>query len=81
MLKRDPDPLIEDMIDALRKIELYAGGFDHPPFLQDEKTIDAVVRNLEVLGEAARQVPEDFAAQHSLVFSPKTGSNMVREIR
>jgi hypothetical protein len=29
MLKRDPDLLTEDMREALRKIELYAAGFDH----------------------------------------------------
>ena len=37
---------------------------DHSAFLQDEKTVDAVVRNLEVLGEAARQIPDEFAAGH-----------------
>jgi uncharacterized protein with HEPN domain len=64
MPKRDPELLVEDMLEALRKIEQYIAGMDHSAFLQDEKTIDAVVRNLEVLGEAARQVPDDFAVSH-----------------
>jgi uncharacterized protein with HEPN domain len=64
MPKRDPDLLIEDMIEALRKIDLYTSGIDHDRFLKDEKTIDAVVRNLEVLGEAARLLPDDFIVQH-----------------
>jgi len=67
MPKRDPDLLVVDMLEALRKIELYTAGMDHSSFLQDEKTIDAVVRNLEVLGEAARQVPDDFVAGHRSV--------------
>ena len=65
MPKRDPDLLVQDMLDCLRKIEFYTAGMDHAAFLDDVKTIDAVVRNLEVLGEAARQVPDDFASRHS----------------
>ena len=64
MPKRDPDLLVEDMLEALRKIERYTAGIDHSTFLQDDKTIDAVVRNLEVLGEASRQVPDAFTARH-----------------
>jgi len=64
MPKRDPDLLLQDMLGAIHKIEKYTAGIDRESFLQDEKTIDAVVRNLEVLGEAARQLPEDFAARY-----------------
>lgn len=64
MPKRDAELLVEDMLDALRKIDSYTAGMDHSAFLRDEKTVDAVVRNLEVLGEAARQIPDEFAAGH-----------------
>lgn len=37
-------------------------GFDD--FINDDKTIDAVVRNFEIIGEAANRVPEDFKANH-----------------
>ena len=57
MPKRDSDLLIQDMLVAARKIEFYIAGMEHQAFLSDEKTVDAVVRNLEVLGEAARQLP------------------------
>ena len=67
MPKRDAELLVEDMLEALRKIDLYIGGMDHSAFLRDEKTIDAVVRNLEVLGEAARQIPDDYVISHSHV--------------
>jgi uncharacterized protein with HEPN domain len=65
MPKRHPDLLIEDMRTAIQKIERYTSGMDQQLFRQDEKTIDAVVRNLEVLGEATRQMPEDFTTRHS----------------
>ena len=64
MPKRDAELLIEDMFEAINKIERYTAGFDQEAFLQDEKTIDAVARNLEVLGEATRQMPDDFMDQH-----------------
>ena len=64
MPKRDPDLLVQDMLEAARKIELYIAGLDRASFLRDGKTIDAVVRNLEVLGEAARQLPGDFTSRH-----------------
>ena len=64
MPKRDPDLLVLDMLEAARKIELYTAGLDYPEFFSDEKTIDAVARNLEVLGAAARQLPSDFTLRH-----------------
>src|SRR3954468_22805313 len=65
MPKRDSDLLIEDMLAAICKIERYTSGMDEELlFRQDEKTVDAVVRNLEILGEATRQMPEDFMALH-----------------
>jgi uncharacterized protein with HEPN domain len=64
MPKRDPDLLLEDMLAAVQKIERYIAGMDQEAFLHDEKTLDAVARNLEILGEAAKQLPEDFLAQH-----------------
>ena len=47
MPKRDPDLLIEDILAAIQKIERYTAGMDQEIFRQDEKTVDAVVRNLE----------------------------------
>jgi hypothetical protein len=64
MPRRDPDLLIEDILTAIGKIERYTTGMDQGQFQQDEKTLDAVVRNLEIVGEAARQLPEEFAAQY-----------------
>jgi len=64
MPKRDVALLLEDVLAAIGKIERYTAGLGREGFLADEKTIDAVVRNLEIIGEAARQVPDDFAAAH-----------------
>ena len=47
-------------LTAIDKIGRFTAGINHEMFLQDEKTIDAVVRNIEVIGEAVRQLPADF---------------------
>ncbi|HEY2738031.1 MAG TPA: DUF86 domain-containing protein [Thermoanaerobaculia bacterium] len=64
MPKRDADLLVEDILEALRKINLYTAGMGQEEFRQDPKTIDAVIRNLEILGEAARQLPAEFIVRH-----------------
>ena len=60
MSKRDPHILLEDMHTAIGKIEHYTAGLTKDEFVADDKTVDAVVRNREIIGEAVRQLPEDF---------------------
>ena len=52
MSDRPTDFHIEDMWDAIEKIERYTVGLDHDAFVADEKSVDAVVRNLELIGES-----------------------------
>jgi len=58
---------IEDMLDAIDAIEEFVSGMDFEGFRTDRKTVDAVVRNLEVIGEAARHVPEDVREKYGSV--------------
>jgi uncharacterized protein with HEPN domain len=60
MSKREIKLLLEDMLDAALKIKRYTRGFDFDQFLNDDKTIDAVVRNFEVIGEAANRIDPVF---------------------
>ena len=57
--------LVEDMLDALGKIDRYTTGMTEDAFQEDAKTIDAVVRNLEIIGEAANRLPKDFINERS----------------
>ena len=58
MPRRDARFRIEDMRDAVARILTYAAGLSFDEFAADQKTVDAVVRNFEVLGEAARHVDD-----------------------
>lgn len=67
MSKRDPKLLVADIIDAAGKIKKYTSGFTYEMFIEDSKTLDAVIRNFEVIGEAANQLPEDFKDKHTAI--------------
>jgi uncharacterized protein with HEPN domain len=60
MSKRDTLLLLDDMLQSAQKIKRYTNDLDFDSFLSDDKTIDAVVRNFEVIGEAANRVDPDF---------------------
>jgi uncharacterized protein with HEPN domain len=64
MSKREPGLLLDDVRAACGKIGRYLAGLDQAGFLADEKTIDAVVRNLEIVGEAVKQLPGKFKERH-----------------
>ena len=67
MSKRPEKLLIEDILESIEKIEWYVSGFSADSFMHDEKTVDAVVRNLEIIGEAANRLPTQFKDLHSTI--------------
>ena len=48
---------IDDICEAVERIASYAGNLSRDEFMNDVRTIDAVIRNLEILGEAAKHIP------------------------
>lgn len=57
-MSRDEASRIADMIEACARIQEYSAGLDREGLRADRKTVDAVLRNLAVLGEAAKRVPD-----------------------
>lgn len=55
---RDVEVYLDDVLRAIRSIETYVAGMTFAVFSADQKTQDAVVRNLEVIGEAVKRVPD-----------------------
>ena len=55
---------IDDIIEAIDKIERYTRGIDFDKWQQDEKTVDAVIRNIEVIGEASTHLPIEIQEQY-----------------
>jgi uncharacterized protein with HEPN domain len=67
MSSREPRLLIEDILDSANKILDYTKGLSFEDFTKDSKTIDAVVRNFEIIGEACSRLPENFKEEHSFL--------------
>lgn len=64
MSKREPKLLLSDIRDSIEKIKSYTEGHSFDTFIEDSKTLDAVIRNFEIIGEAANRLPEDFKDAH-----------------
>lgn len=64
MNKRNYVMYLEDMIDCMGKIEQYVGELSYQEFTKNSLVIDAVIRNLEVIGEASKSIPEEIAGYY-----------------
>jgi uncharacterized protein with HEPN domain len=59
MSRREPALLLTDICESIEKIKSYISGLTYQEFIDDNKTVDAVVRNFEIIGEAANRLPEE----------------------
>ncbi len=62
--RRDTLLLLDDMLQSAQKIKRYTTNLNFDTFLSDDKTKDAVVRNFEIIGEAANRIHQDFRNKH-----------------
>lgn len=64
MSKRDPKLFVQDMLESIAKIEQWTKFLSLESFKRDPLVVDAVVRNLEVIGEASKHIPEELRSQY-----------------
>jgi uncharacterized protein with HEPN domain len=62
-MRRDDD-YREDILIAARAIATYVAGLSEASLAADPRTRDAIIRQLEIIGEAARQLSDEFKAEH-----------------
>jgi uncharacterized protein with HEPN domain len=55
---------LDDIVDSLELISEYVKGMDYSSWKKDRKTIDAVIHNIEIIGEAATHIPEEIQEQN-----------------
>lgn len=63
--ERDNILYLEDIILAMDRIQEYTSGMDFVNFKRDRKTVDAVIRNFEVIGEASKNLSKDIKDNYS----------------
>ncbi len=64
MSKRGDTEFLSDISEAIRRIEIYTKDIDYENFLEDIKTQDSVIRNLEIIGEPIKNISDDFKDKH-----------------
>lgn len=63
-MKRKSSFYIKDILDAIDKIEQFTSGMDYLGFANDDKTSSAVIRKIEVIGEAVKQLSSEIKERH-----------------
>lgn len=62
-MSRDEIMYLQDIAQSCEKILQFTAGFTQSDLVRDEKTYDAVVRNLEIIGEAAKNISDELRKQ------------------
>ena len=61
--RRDIAYYLEDALTAMDKAEAFVSDMSYEQFAEDDKTVFAVVRSIEIIGEAVKHIPQDFRGQ------------------
>jgi uncharacterized protein with HEPN domain len=61
---RDYRLYLKDILDSVLKIEKFVKGMRYKKFLKDDKTSSAVVRKLEIIGEASKNIPKEIKSRY-----------------
>ncbi len=67
MRSRNYSLFLDDIRHSCEKVIVYTSGMTKDVFLADEKTYDAVLRHLTIIGEAVKQIPPEIREQHPAV--------------
>jgi uncharacterized protein with HEPN domain len=63
-MKRSYILYLDDILKSIEKIESFVEGYDFEMFKSDDKTVSACVREIEVIGEATKQLPKEITEQY-----------------
>jgi uncharacterized protein with HEPN domain len=66
-MKRDPSLFIDDILESIALIQQYTDSVNKTAFLKDRQMQDAVIRRLEIVGEAVKNIPVTFKKKHASI--------------
>jgi uncharacterized protein with HEPN domain len=69
-MSRDWRLYLKDILYSCEKVRRFTSGMTQDSFLADERTVDAVVRNLEIIGVAAKRIPDEIRVQMASIEWP-----------
>ena len=67
MSKRDVRLFVKDILDSIAKVEKWTKNTSYEQFSEDSLVQDAVVRNLEIISEAAKNIPENLRKKYTTI--------------
>lgn len=63
-MMKDPQVFLQHIIECIKNIEIDTKNYDAEKFIRIRRTQDAVLRNLEIMGEAVKNLPDDLKREH-----------------
>lgn len=66
-MSRDYRVYLDDMLESVQKVDSYLNGISFEAFENDSMRIDAVVHNLQIVGEAAGKIPDEIRSKYPQV--------------
>ena len=63
-MSRDPKLFLRDIVESAQHIQSFVKGLSYDEFIKDEKTSSAVIRKFEIIGEAAKNIPDTLKAKY-----------------
>lgn len=66
-MKKDAQIFLEHVLESIKKIEDFTRGVSKGKFEKDIKLQDAIIRRLEIIGEAVKNIPADFRGKYSQI--------------
>lgn len=66
-MKKDPSIFLKHILESIDAIEEYLEQVDEEEFYTSREKQDLIIRRLEIIGEAAKNIPEDFRKQHNTI--------------
>ncbi len=61
---RDISLYLQDILEAMLALEMFVEGMSFEEFKEDDKTTSAVIRKFEIIGEASKQIPDEFRVKY-----------------
>ena len=71
-MPKPPEKFFQHMVLAIDEIEQFISGYSYKQFTGDNKTISAVIRQLEIIGEAAGRIPKDLVSDSPIAWDKIT---------
>ncbi len=63
-MTRDWGDYLDDILESISEVKTFTRGHTYTSFIKDRRTVNAVIRSLEVMGEAAKRIPDEVRANH-----------------